>query len=342
MRSGPIGLLLWLPCASAGLGCSISGGSNAAACSYSGALPPPPSSSLTQSGGGFDDGTLPQGVSVQAFAEGLGRQYLDAYVGDYLRGKLTVYHGTLSANDDQSVLGIDCNGGSDACADQSIPNGPAVASLTVDADAGTATLTVHSLAAHKYVAFQQTAAMSDVTTVGVVLPDTSTGGNTGTCSGCVTEFGNTPTSISIRNLDGIGYVAVNPPADASQGTVNDAGEVVDAYAGVKLDIHASGALVLGTPCELTFDDLAELNAFGPPLASSVSAPVGFQQQGDEMVALVQGSAYSYDQQTDNGCVTYYTIELYVSTTNLADYGVRNFAVVHPDAGYYEQFCDAGS
>jgi hypothetical protein len=291
-------------------------------------------------GGSFDYGTVPQGVSVQTFAEALGRQYLDAFVGDYLRGKWAVYHGTLSASDDQSVLGVDCNGGEDACANQSITGGPAVASLTVVA--GTATLTVHSLTAHKYVAFEQATATPEVTTVGVILPDTSTGGNTGTCSNCVTPFGQTPASISINNADGTGYVAVNPQPDASQGSVNEAGVVVDAYAGVKLDIHASGALTLGTACDLTFEDLLELNALGLPLATSPGIPVDFEPQGDEMVAVVQGSAYSPDPQMESGCTTYYTIELYVSTTNLADYGVRNYTLFQPDAGYYEQVCDAGS
>src|ERR1700679_1825700 len=136
MRCARRGISLCLLCVSAGLGCSTKGGSAAVACSYSGALPQPPSSSVAAGGGSFDDGTVPPGVSVQAFAEALGQQYLDAFVGDYLRGKLTVYHGTLSAHDDQSVLGTDCNGGEDACADQSIANGPAVASLTVYADAG--------------------------------------------------------------------------------------------------------------------------------------------------------------------------------------------------------------
>lgn len=307
-----------------------------ATCSYSGAIPKAPSSKLT--GGGFGYGSPPQGVSVQAYAEANGLAYLDAFVGSYLRGDSTVYTGTLSAEDNQSVLGTDCNGGSQACHDQSIASGPAVASLAVAS--GEATLTVHSLGAHKYVVFSQSHTEPDVTTVGIVLPDTGAGGNTGTCSGCAPSFLKKPASIDVQNLVSTAYVAVNPGVDAGPGVVDDAGIVVDAYAGVPLDTHASTSLTLATACDLTFDDLVELNSLGPPSTSGSSGQTSynFVARGDQMVAVVQGSVYTYSEDAGTGCTTAYSIELYVSTTNLADYGVQNYTVVHPDAGYYQQYC----
>ena len=137
------------------------------------------------------------------------------------------------------------------------------------------------------------------------------------------------------------YVAVassNPTDGGPGGTVNDAGIVVDAYAGVELNTYASASLTLATPCDLAFDDLVELNSLGTGSTSSLSVNgASFVASGGEMVAVVQ-SVVGTSTPNGNYCSTDFSIELYVNTSNLADYGVRNYTVVHPDAGYYDPQC----
>jgi len=315
-------LVVVVPVACSGTTVSGASGSASSSCAYSGAIPMIPPSPVTSQD--VQSQNLPTGVSVQAFAEAQGYQYLDSFVGQYLRGDVTVYAGTLSARDNESVLGTDCAGGGSACTDESISEGPAVASLSVAS--GAASLTVHSLAAHKYVVFQQTAAVAGVTTVSLVLPDGSSGGNTGTCAGCVPSFVSKPQTIAFQNLESSADVAVNPPQVGVDAGPVDAG-------GAALHTYASSSLTLGTACSLTFDDLVELNALNPP--ASTGALV-FTLRGGEMVAVLQGAIYG--DVSSQYCLTSYTIELYVNPSNLADYGVRAYQTYIPDAGYYENPC----
>jgi hypothetical protein len=278
-------------------------------------------------------------MTVEAYAEAQGLAYLDTFVGSYLRGDVTLYTGTLQASDNQSVLGNDCGGGGTACKNQSITEGPAIASLVVSQ--GVATLSVHSLSDHEYVVFGQSSDAASITNIGLVLPDSSEGGNSGSCKGCVPSFSSKPSSITFKDVVGTADVAINP----GQGNVD--GGVTDANAGAPLSTHASLSLSQATACALTFDDLIELNALNGLATNnngyaSTNAASTFAQQGNDMVALVQSSVYSYT--ANEGCTTSYTIELYVNLTNLADYGVRNFQTFTPDAGggyYYGTVC-AGS
>ncbi len=297
--------------------CSSSTRSASSSCGYSGAIPTIPASPVTAQD--VQSQELPSGVSVQAYAEAQAYRYLDSFVGQYLRGDVTIYAGTLSAHDNESVLGTDCAGGT-ACKDQSISEGPAVASLTVVE--GVASLTVHSLAEHKYVMFQQTKEAADVTTVSLVLSDTTSGGNSGTCSGCVPSFASKPQTISFQNIESTVDVGVNAPPVGEDAGSRDAG-------GAMLNTYASSSLTLGTACALTFDDLVELNALNPP--SGLNAPV-FTLEGGEMVAELRGSIYG--NVSNQYCLTSYTIEIYVNASNLAAYGVRGYQTYVPDAGYY--------
>lgn len=296
--------------------------SGSSACAYSGAIPTIPTSQVTK----WDvaNGMRPTGVSAQSYAEAQAYQYLDSFVGQYLRGDVPVYRGTFSAHDNESVLGTACDGGSAACTDESISEGPAVASLTV-VD-GAASLRVHSLSEHKYVLFRQTKEVADVTTVSLVLPDSSSGGNSGTCSGCVPSFASKPETISFQNLKSTVDVGVNPPPLGANAGSSDAG-------GVELNTYASSSLTLGTACSLAFADLAELNALNRP--TGARAPV-FTLKGGEMVAELQGTVYG--DVSNDFCLTLYTIELYVNASNLADYGVRGYQTFIPDAGYYGRPC----
>jgi len=298
--------------------CSSSSHPASSSCAYSGAVPAVPASPVTKQD--VQSQNLPSGASVQAFAEAQAYQYLDAFVGQYLRGDVTFYTGTLSAHDNESVLGTDCAGGSAACKDQSIAEGPAVASLT--SANGVASLTVHSLTARKYVLFQQTQAAADVTSVSLVLSDSTSGGNSGTCSGCVPSFASKPQTISFQNIESTGDIGVNaPPVGQDAGSRDGGGAVLNTY--------ATSSLTLGAACALTFDDLVELNAESPP--SGMNTPV-FTLQGGEMVAELQGQIYG--EVGSQYCLTSYRIEVYVNASNLADYGVRGYETFVPDAGYF--------
>jgi hypothetical protein len=303
----------------------------AGTCSFVAPIPVLPATPLTPSD--LEYGNLPPGISVQSYAEAQGLAYLDSFVGSYLRGGVPLYTGTLAAHDNESVLGLDCSGGSTACKDQSITEGPAIASLAVG-DGG-ASLSVHSLAQHEYVVFQQSQGVADVTTVGLVLPDDSSGGNTGTCKGCVPSFGSMPKSITFENIESSAEVAVNAtPFGTDAGAVDAAGALLHTY--------ASASLTVAEPCALTFNDLIELNTLNP-----ISTPYGFATPtfvltGGQMVAELQGSVYAEGSEgTGNYCSTWYMIELYVDPSNLADYGVRSYQTFTPDAGYDDYNVCAG-
>jgi hypothetical protein len=310
----------------AGLGCSSTApASNGATtttgvCGFSGTVPRLSLSSNTNDE--LESGELRNGGTVQNYAQAQGLQFLDSFVGSYLRGDTTLYAGTLQASDNQSVLGLDCAGAK--CRNESINEGSAIGSLAVSS--GVATLTVHSLADHKYVVLTQSKSDANVSSVSIVLPDSRQGGNTGTCTKCVTDFLAKPSSISFKDLVSIADVAVNPGTDGGTGA--------------PLSTHATGSLTLSHPCSLTFNDLVELNSMnGLPISNngyepSVMNTFVLQDDGD-MVATVQGSVYAYVG--EEYCTTSYTIDLYVNPSNLADYGVRNFQTFKPDASY-EQVC----
>jgi hypothetical protein len=258
-------------------------GGSSATCAFSGAVPkaPKPPSSET---------------SVESYVEGQALVQLDAYLGTYLRGEATVYRGTLSAHDNQGVLGPPPSHGFPGYESQTIRPGPAVAALTLSQ--GIASLTVHSSAAHKYVVLQQSKSDPSTTSVGIILADKSSGGNTGTCTHCVPDFAARPGSIDFSNIESSQVVNIGSSGPQNQD--------------VTLHTYATASLELVPPCMVTFEDLEELNA-----ASGLT----FVSQDTEWVYELAGQAY--DPKT--GCAVSYTVELYVSATNLADYGVRSFS-----------------
>jgi hypothetical protein len=333
--AGPCSLAIALLASAAACSSNHASGAPSASCSFTSPIPQPPA---VPDSGLYDYGTIPQGVTAQAYATGQALVALDMLIGSYLRGAVVVYTGTFSAHDDQSVLGPDCpgDGGNVGCVNNSIANGPAVASLVTSN--GVTSLSVHSLAQHKYVVLQQggpdggVGAGADVTTVGLVLSDQYSGGNSGTCVRCAPPFANTPDSITIQNL--VSSVLV-PNLDAA---VPPDGATTDANLEATLHTYATVSLTRATPCELTWADLVELNTFTTADAPSLGS---FTEQGGEWVTQLSGNAY---METDGGeyenyCAVAYTLELYVNASNLADYGVRSFHTYIPDAGYdYNNYC----
>jgi hypothetical protein len=286
-----LGLALSLP-ALLLLGCGSSADPEAAAsssCGFSGPIPKTPKAA-------------PEDASLQAYAEAQGLAALDTYLGPYLRGDVTIYKGTLSAHDNQSVLG------SQGYKDQTIADGPAIASLVVTQ--GVAMLSVHSLALHKYLLIQQpTKNTAATTSVGIILKDEETGGNAGVCAHCVPDFGDRPETIAFDNITSTEVVNLNSVGQSNHD--------------VTLHVYATASLDLTSACSLAFTDIAELNG---------SSGLSFEESSGEWVSQITGTYYS--QKTY--CVSTFTVDLYVNAANLADYGVRSVSS-KPEEG-----CSSGS
>jgi len=234
--------------------------------------------------------------SLEANAEAQGLAFLDGFLGPYVRGEMPVYQGILTAHDNQGVLGAPPMNGSPGYTNQSIPEGPAVAALTVAGK--TATLTVHSLSQHEYMVLEQDEGQPGVTSVGIILSDTVGGGNSGTCSGCVPAFRDKPATIDFAGASATSVVNLDVFADADN---------------VTLHTYAAANLELTPPCSITFEEVAELSA---------ATGVTFVPMASEWVGEWSGVAVR-DTLGLSYCVVPFTIELYVSASNLAVYGVRN-------------------
>jgi hypothetical protein len=234
--------------------------------------------------------------SLEANAEAQGLAFLDGVLAPYVRGEVPLYQGTLTAHDNQGVLGAPPTNGSPGYMNQSIPEGPAVAALSVVGK--TATLTVHSLSQHKYMVLEQDESQPGVTSIGIILSDTVGGGNSGTCSGCVPAFRDKPATIDFAGANATSAVNLDVFGDADN---------------VTLHTYAAANLELTPPCSITFEEVAELSA---------DTGVTFVPTGSEWVGELSGVAVR-DTLGVSYCDVPFTIELYVSASNLAAYGVRN-------------------
>jgi hypothetical protein len=223
-----------------------------------------------------------------------GLAFLEGFLGPYVRGDVSVYGGTWAAHDNQGVLGPPPMDGSTGYENQTIPEGPAVAALAVTST--DATLTVHSLTQHEYMILEQAQSTPGVTSIGIILGDTVVGGNSGTCSGCVPAFRDKPMAINFHGVSATSVVNIDVYSDADN---------------VTLHTYAAANLELLPPCSLTFEQVAELNA---------SSGVVFAQVGSQWVAEWSGVATAGPPYY---CSVPFTIELYVSASNLAEYGVGN-------------------
>src|SRR5206468_287343 len=97
-----------------------------------------------------------------------------------------------------------------------IPSQPAFATLESAAQilaSGTTyddakVLTVHGTTTHQYVPLSQVAAQAGLTIAGIILGDTSVGGNTGTCTNCAPQFSGLPVKLEITGLDATRVIPV--------------------------------------------------------------------------------------------------------------------------------------
>jgi hypothetical protein len=240
----------------------------------------------------------PANPSAEANAEEQGLAFLAGFLGPYVRGEASVYRGTLTAHDNQGVLGSAPANGNPGYEDQSIPEGAAVATLSVTST--DATLTLHSLTQHEYMVLEQEGSLPGVTSIGIILGDTLIGGNSGQCSGCVPAFRDKPQTIDFAGASATSVVNLDVGGDNQN---------------VTLRTYAAANLELTPPCSISFEDIAELNG---------ASGVAFVPMGSEWVAEWSGIA------TGDSYYCSFQIELYVSVSNVAEYGVRN--VEFPDGG----------
>jgi hypothetical protein len=235
---------------------------------------------------------------VHAAANAAGFALLDQMVGQYVRGDIAVYRGGAGANANVDAFGNIGN--------LTLETSSARAALSVGA--GVAGVTVFSASESERILFQQQAALPGTTFVGTIVPNGTYGGgplwpvnasNAASCTACAPDLTSAPTSLAWQGLEAI----------AASGS--------DA---APLDVTSSVNLQRVSPCALNWDDIFAVSAdyaFDLP----VEPPAG-----GEFVRTISGyvdtKAASF--RMCDGIRVPYTIDVYINTANLADYGVRNF------------------
>jgi hypothetical protein len=232
------------------------------------------------------------GTSVEAQATAAQLQVLDTLIGSYLRGDSVAYRGTFQADDDYTGHDLPVT----------IANGPGMASLV--AASGQATLTLRS-PAQTYLSITQAESNTSLTQVGLILGDDTYDGEMASCTGCLTNLFKSPDTISLDNV-----------------SAADDTSVTATFNMIDITVSTKGSLTRILPCELDLSDLIAI----APLETSPQ----FIVSGNEMVWHVSSSVTTSFTPSAPGVVggcatsTPYTIDLYVSSANLGDYGVRNF------------------
>jgi hypothetical protein len=299
------------------LGCSspLTGSTNIDASASCSPTSPPPAPSPT-------DG----GATSEAIIEAEWLTLLDQEFGQYLRGDILVYRGTLNGSASlPAALGY--VPGSDAA----IAQGDALASLaffpgspydwisTVPppfVDSNVAILIVHSLAQDQSMVFGQPESDPSVTATGGIVNGATTNRLWATCSQCGPNLWARSETIAL-DLTAAGTITT----DTYYGSTTS--EAVTTTARAHLGLVA--------PCNLTFGDLKTLNELaGPSNYTSVGLSV-FTLSGGEWVWHAGSTIATNAPPPDGACsggVSYanYTVDLYVNAANLADYGVRNFTL----------------
>jgi hypothetical protein len=273
-------------------------------CPFATPVPPPPK-------------PLPPGSSEQAQVEATQLSVLSSIIGQYLRGDVPVYRGTIEAT------AVTAGGGCGP--DQStvhLPEGPALAMLGITngstAASSTATLIIHATKAKVYADLVETKSEPSKIAVGTLGGDDPKNGITtnipeSSCTACGPDLWDRPPSITL-GLTAKGVVSVY------KGVAGMGGKSVSVPVQTDLTAH----LEVAKPCSLTWTDLAHLNtAIGPDAFSLSFGLTEFTSVGGDWVWHVEGSTPSG---TAGECEieTLYSIDLYVNQRNLADYGVRNY------------------
>jgi hypothetical protein len=253
----------------------------------------------------------------------------DAIVGRFLRGNVRVYKGQLGAAAVTNVSGSN----PPRTTVTGFREGPAIALLdvrpkraedwnsavvSVPAGGQTAVMVVHALQTRQYVVFGQEIESPDVTWSGFVTSDDPAVGVSSNrlsvfCRGCVVPFASRPNNLSFDK-----FVAVEAPPVAPDGGIAANPEF----------IHVSGNLGILTPCMVTWTDLQTLDTVvGPSEGSEEIGLRYFKTEGDERVLHDAGVFIDWIlPQGTCATRTYYSIDLWVKTADLAVRGTRNFKV----------------
>jgi len=261
------------------------------------------SQSLTGDGGGTCTIQTPSPPPAdpdpaRAAANTAAFQFLDEMVGRYLRGEAPVYRGSATAHANVDAVGN--------VSDQTMQTSSARAALI--ADAVIACLTVFSAPERERIFFQQQQALPATTFVSTIVPNGTYGGgplfpvnasNSATCTACAPDLASKPAALAWQGLEAV----------AASGS--------DA---APLDVTSSVELQRVSPCALTWDDVAAVSAdystdlLAPPPSDGV------------VVKTIVGSVVTKvaTPRMCDGIQVQYTIDAYINTVNLADYGVRNF------------------
>ena len=243
--------------------------------------------------------TDPDPVHAAANAAAFAR--LDQLVGRYLRSDVAVYRGSAKANANVDV--------SYNVRNVTLQTSSAHAALSVGA--GVAGVTVFSASERERILFQQQAALPGTTFVDTIAPNGTYGGgplwplnasSAASCTACAPDLASAPASLVWQGLEAI----------AASGS--------DA---APLDVTSSVNLQRVSPCALNWDDIFAVSAdYTFDLPAEPPA-------GGEFVQTISGSvetkAASF--RTCDGIRVPFTIDVYINSENLADYGVRNFTAL---------------
>jgi hypothetical protein len=271
-------------------------------------------------------------ASVQAKAEAEQMGVLDRLFGQYLRGDIVVYRGTM-----QGRRSITAPAGYPAIPDEELASGPALARLAVQPAwsgdwvqtpqpppiAGpVAILLSHSVSAAQYMVFQQAEDQPGSTAAGSITDDNSDNFLVATCSDCAPSFWTRPATLAF-SLTAKGTMSI------WEGDVSTGG----AYYDVPVQTTATVDITAAAPCSVTYDELVTLNgATGPNEFADSFGLWQFALSGTERVWHAQGSILVASPSAHGRCdgqAIPYTIDLYVKAANLAEYGVRNYVQLAP-------------
>jgi hypothetical protein len=279
-------------------------------CSFS-SPPPPPAVTVT---------------SVEDYATATELATYDALIGRFLRGDVTVYRGTMSA---QATAAYQ--------AQASIPAGPALALLDIRGTIGgdwlpprnavpsgsqTAVLVVHSLPSRLYVAYAQDTEDTGVTWSGYIRSDNPAAGLSDnvldrSCPGCGPSFWARPNDIT---FDGLVTSGSEQQYNPVTGTTN-----------VPVSTTTSLQLTVAAPCSLAWQDLAILDTATGPNEFAAGNSLGltsFHPDGTGLLVSNDIGAYTPYPIASGTCglVIYYAADLWVDSSDLSNHGVRNFNI----------------
>jgi hypothetical protein len=250
----------------------------------------------------------PAALRVYDLVEANQHALLQQIVGQYVCGTGWIYRGTFAAQDNLSSVGE---------VDGFINSGPVIAAVATNSitnlyslscfDHATRVRVLHVLATAQSKAIHLFQVLGgDRTTYSSLVQNPRQGlsGVSGTCDGCVADLrGAAPASLSIGPVTMAGqYCAGTGP----------------------LEVTVSGQLtILPTPSAA---DILEINSAGYAYAYAGSLP-SFAQQGDEMVATVDGTLYeNVDPVAQTSSATPFHVDWYVNSQDVTLFGLRNFRI----------------